>query len=562
MKIKTQAEGPGQDGAIAAQVQADVAAMTFGREPVIEAMPASQDDLTRQWNMLSERIRRGIISSPDTRQAMASLVNMRVSETLPDDAVRLAGFTDAKVAKGLGRVSRLGSFLSLPSVPDKAIAPDITYAPSLVRPESVAYSLTQDAKRAQIQNSRLSRRIGRFLGIGPKRDTGALYELTKRRYAARAPLGKGLGEAERELVALRYRYAREVKLLALMAELADEPGQPEDMGDGTVGRDLKSGVKMVLMREAADADPNILNPASWQSRRVIKDRVHAVVIGGKEYIMKERKTARHTDTAEDGHVDGVTSKEEFEAARHFAGLGIVQRDGISLHWERPVGYAEFPDGFSFCLFESEPDLARAAKINSEGLVDTLAEAIMQKPELYSEEFQRVKDAAKEIWDRDETRFLRPWKQDETRRLAKMRHGIAKAKAALGRSERPIKNDDLTFQEFAFAKAIAQQYLAKKLLKSTIAAEGYVNTDSDGDALRVISKPGEKPVLDVTLFDFERYDRAEKYSRQGTSAPIDIDTAARFDGLFVERTVEGVRSIRTAAVFALLQQAGIPLKNQA
>lgn len=167
-----------------------------------------------------------------------------------------------------------------------------------------------------------------------------------------------------------------------------------------------------------------------------------------------------------------------------------------------------------------------------------------------------------IWNMDETRFFGHYKQYEDGRLARMRHGIARARAVLRRSERPIRPNELTFEEFAFAKAIAQRYLARRLLKSTIANEGYVNTDMDGYALRVVAKPGEKPVLDVTLFDFERYDKANKWGiEQGQSDTVDIDFASRVGGLFIVSDVEGVRSIRAAAVFALLQEAGMPLKSQ-
>src|SRR5690606_17465649 len=117
-----------------------------------------------------------------------------------------------------------------------------------------------------------------------------------------------------------YRYARDVKLLGLMSELQDQPVSDLAPKDGLVTHEFKSGTKLVMTSEAYQANPSLLDPKTWEKRRQLKDRVYVVTVGGAEYIMKERKTDRHTDVKRSGHKDGLSSHQEFEVAKEFADL--------------------------------------------------------------------------------------------------------------------------------------------------------------------------------------------------------------------------------------------------
>jgi hypothetical protein len=154
--------------------------------------------------------------------------------------------------------------LALSSVPEEAISPDIQFAPGLADRE------WQINRLSHIKREHGDEAYNKYLGWLS---------------------GDGITGNERTLITLRYRQARDVKLLAFMAELIDEPGSLENIEDDLVGRTLQSGVKMVMTTEAATSDPDILNPAHWQGRQVIKDRVHAVIINGKEntYSKNERQ---------------------------------------------------------------------------------------------------------------------------------------------------------------------------------------------------------------------------------------------------------------------------------
>jgi len=169
-------------------------------------------------------------------------------------------------------------------------------------------------------------------------------------------------ELEKFLVAQKYAFARDVKLLSLAAELS-KLGQIKVVDEGIIK--LHSGV--ILKADSSAAE--MLDPNKWEKRRQIRDRVYQVRVNGKDYILKEKKTSRHVSLREEPW-ETIAVEKEYETAKKFSQQGLVTVDNVRLSWERPIGYAKFPDGFGFVLFEKEEGLLDAEEAK-ESLVQEL-----------------------------------------------------------------------------------------------------------------------------------------------------------------------------------------------
>ncbi len=479
-----------------------------------------------QWKLITESFRRGILANPDMRGVIKRYNSVPLGEGLVNNAVQEVSAVDERTARLSRFMSKtLGKVLELESVPDVLITPDIRHAPLLIRKEAQVDSLVRWGKR----------------------DSEFFDEIfeDKKRQVTENP---GITNKEKELIARRYRYARDLKLLGLSAELYDEPvGRPE-VHDGLISHELSSGTRLVMSAEAFQATPTILDPSKWEGRTQLKDRVYVVTIDGKEFIMKERKTARHMDVKKHGHKDGLTSEQEFNVASEFAKLGTIKQDDVELHWEKPLGYVEFPDGYQFCVFGSEANL-RADPPDYQ-----LREAILESKEDYLEEFAQISLRAREIFENRKD-LLRGYEIRDARNKPK--------KIAFSKSSRSYKkyikdqpkSDELTFDEFAQLKSNYISDEAKELLSQTMLDRGYTNSDMDGYAFRL--KGDRHPKLEIIGFDFEYYfkdpkmvDHITKSRRQAN----DKGDIARMLAFYFEDT----RAIGLAASYAMIEQMGFKL----
>lgn len=412
------------------------------------------DQANRPWLAVTEAARRDILADPEFRQTAAGFNSAPLGEELAGKAVREFAALDPRIARLAQTAGKtLGRKLALEPVPDSLLVPDITNAPSLVSPGFA---------KERLANTKLY-------------SPDEVYTAIRDDLAKTTAKG-GVTQAERRLAASRYRYARDIKVLGLMAELHDNPIDVPVVENDTVVHNLPSGTTIGMTPEAFLEHPTLLDPATWQNRRQLKDRVYAVIIDGQEYIMKERKTPRHTDTKRYGHIDGLTSAQEFAVAREFADLGTIKQDGSELHWERPLGYVEFPDGYQFCLFESEPDL------DTEWPTAVLEAAINEKQDAYAAEFGEIAARAQDIL-RDRKDLIPRYLLEDQPALQETTTGFS-------------------FEEFAQLKAGLTISHAKNTLTSVMQNQGYVNSDEDGFGFRI--KPGEKPMLEIMGFDFEYY----------------------------------------------------------
>src|SRR3989338_11613314 len=136
-----------------------------------------------------------------------------------------------------------------------------------------------------------------------------------------------------------------------------------------------------------------MNPTVWEKRKQIKDRVYEIQVGTSSYFLKEKKTARHTDTKKHGHKPGLTSLEEYQTARSFNEQATIHKDDISLRWEKPIATVMFPDGFQFTVFEFEEGLRDADSARH-----VLEHEIERRREMYEVEFQLLQPMVEQMKD--------------------------------------------------------------------------------------------------------------------------------------------------------------------
>lgn len=541
---------------VRAQVEADLAGVPFRRPIVDDYDPAIHDaqpgenfwvrrdrvlddeaanmardaKIDHEWLALTEAARRAIITSPEIRHRAASFTVEPLSEALPQRAVSELADSDPRTAR-LARLTgkTLGTVLGLSPVPDELLTPDLRHALPLRRKADEVDSLTRW-----------------------KSDLSEHYVDLLQETCNRVEQSPGVTQAERDLVARRYRYARDVKMLGLMAELQDQPIGSTEAKDGVVAHKLKSGTKLVMTSEAFESSPMLLDPQRWERRRQLKDRVYVVTVDGKDYIMKERKTPRHTDVKKHGHKDGLTSQQEFEAAKEFGDLGAIRQGDIELRWEKPLGYVEFPDGYQFCLFESE------LGIKSDAPRYQLAREIMDSPEEYADEFEQASVRAKQIYD--ERKDLLWGYEDRDAAVNKpKRFAISRAARRHKKAyEAQPMPDELTFEEFAQLKAKYLVDEARELLSHTMWDHDYTNSDMDGYAFRL--HKGKRPTIEIIGFDFEYYRKDPKDAeriKQNVQRYNDSGDGAKMRSYRAADT----RAIAFAASYGMIEQMGYKLPPQ-
>lgn len=446
------------------------------------------DVLKKQWEMITEALRRDILTKPEVRKTLIVFCNRPVTETLPDELIASVIHIDERIARLAERYNdSLRGYLALPAVPDEMIVPDIRNA-------------------------------------------------------------SGITSSERKRIATRYAMARDVKLLVLGADVLEQPTQVTTNEVGEVI--LPSGVQIVLGEVDASTKVDLLSPQAWEKRKQLKDRVYEIYVNGKKYLLKEKKTARHTDTLGDGHEDGLMSSEEFFTAQEFIEKASIIEGNIAVGWEKPLGFVTFPDGFQFAVFEFREGLIPYSK----ALTQT-AEAILRNRDQFDGEFQNLIDKVDAYLDSPTVLAYPDKRRKEVppsfmQRLLK-RVGLTQ--------ESPL---ELSFEEFANVKALRMLLQALSLKEKVTNQMGYSNSDWDGYAFTVHTDR-DAVVVEIVGFDFEYYTRisAEEQRRRSVVAPQISMREESKNGLYYHTWVDSdetkpVTRMERAAYFALLEQEGI------
>ena len=405
------------------------------REPVLNESSAesfSSSALDRQWTLVTEAVKRELLHSPEVRQALIQFCSAPLSENLPKDFLEAMSDVSTRVAKLAQRYdSSLVKYLELPPVPDDQMIPDIRLAKAL---KTVSETLTD---------------LQDVYG-----DDAEAVESEFQNYVHNGSFSNGITEEERALVLQRYRYARDIKLLALGAEII-EHADSYVVTDGITH--LPSGVSIALEDYQLNEHTDLLSPATWRWREQYKDRVYKVQTNTGEFILKEKKTARHSDTFKHGHGDGNTSIEEYEIAKVLHANAMSLYD-VSACWEKPVLAVTYPDGYQFVVFETEHDLIKDEHIHEE-----LAAAILERAEIYRDEYD----------------------------------GIVTLANKLGSEIKP------SFEEYATAKAFKMITHSEQLLKELFFRSGYKDYDSGLDCMFRIKAGADKHLnLETVGYDTE------------------------------------------------------------
>lgn len=415
------------------------------RVPVLDAVsggnyPVHQMD--RQWGYLTEFVRRELMSNSLLRKEIAKYSAMPVNERLPYDFLR-----DLELISlvSLERF-KISNYLALDPVPDDQISPDI-------------------------QSAHVLRETPRDFDRNPD----------------------GISVEEKTLVAQRYRFARDVKMLALQAELLENMRsvQLEENSEYF----LPSGIKIYIDKKNLGIAIELLSPAKWLKREQLKDRVYKIQVGSSQYILKEQKTARHTDTMNRGHVPGLSSLEEFHTAQYFQEHGSVESGNVRVNWEKPLASVVFPDGFQFSIFEFADRL-----IDPKSILPVLSEEIQMNKSRFLDEFEKVKKNAVNFMD--DTRLI----HFNTRRTTKIQKFLDKLR---GRKSEVL---ELSFEEFSRIKALRMETQAEALMRRVVIENSYINSDTDGYAFRINSSNNELK-LEILGFDLEYYSTIDRDRRE-------------------------------------------------
>jgi len=515
------------------------------RTPVLhiesEIHPADADG---QWRLVTEAIKRDLVTQPQVAAALSSFVATPVSETLPKQALDNIAQTDQRVARLTNRYQdKLGAVLNLPPVPDDQLVPDITYTTRLETVGDIKRKLKdfgqeegspkfEEYLRGDIE---LANKYGRF--------------------------SRGITFQERELIAQRYRFARDIKILALGAEILLQPAgsvQFDESGKVT----LPSGTQISVDTNQAAQRADMINPLLWEKRKKLKDRIHLIEVAGRRYILKEKKTARHTDTKRHGHQDGLTSGEEFATARYFRKHGLVEEGRIILNWERPIGFVTYPDGFQFTIFEYEENLIDSSFWGN--ITTNLRDQIVEHKDEFETEYNQIKTEAQkykadiEIRPEEEAYYTAMLQATTKGRFASsirsvLRRWIRRPEpTSLTRAE---MEDQLTFDQFALLKAHTLVEQAQELYDRTIYGNNYNNNDQDGTAFRFRTEKGLQ--LEAIGFDFEYFRKSDPDKAAEDLARI---TESRREGSWKFRHISNIRRIEKAAYRAMLAKDGRVPKN--
>lgn len=440
------------------------------RNPILDqesAIQYSPDQMDRQWRLLTEAIRRDILVKPEVRDIAISYIASPVDESLPQNF--LDGFsTDDRIAQLRERYrDKIGNYLALAPVPEDQIIPDVKHAESLRSPESTVEMLQA------------------LYGA----DTPAFYQRLKENVESGMFLC-GITGQEKLMLVQRYRFARDVKLLALQAEVLrfGKTIQINDRGEAV----LPSGTSISVNVEDETRRRELLNPQNWEKRRQLKDRVYEIQVGSSKYILKERKTARHTDTKKGGHISGLTSLEEFQTAQHFQDYGVQEQGNIKVNWENPVATVTFPDGFQFTVFEYQDGL-----LNENMVTPALAQKVLEHKERFEDEFATVRAMAQRFKDHPRVLVFEHGRTES---------GLKAIFRWMRLRKKPVP--ELTFEDFAKIKAFRMQRQAKSLMEEVVIRNGYTNSDLDGYAYKINPQDG-RTQLEIFGFDFEYFSKIDQ-----------------------------------------------------
>lgn len=440
----------------------------------IEKPPFARKEMKRQWLLVTEAIRQEILAEPSVRALVQGFTSEPVDETLPRKLLAALA-PHPRLTDLIHRYqNELVAYLDLSPTPDKHMQPDIRHATDITL-------------------------------------------------------------EERNRVIQRYQFARDIKLLALQAETAQLPDGIHLDHDHTAT--LPGGVSITTNLAEGHERDTLLDPNNWVKRQQIKDRVYEIQVGESSYILKEKKTNRHTDTYKTGHQETASSQEEFDIARHYQEHAIVVGD-IKANWEQPVAAVTFPDGYQFVVYEY-----------TEGLMDIhesrelLVQQILEHREQFEAEYQKINSTLNDYYNDPKVLAYESQERISGLRGALIKFGLIKEK---------VDASEFGFDDYAKLKSIHMHVEAYKLLQEQHLKSDCVDRDGD-KAFRVNTTDGQAQ-LEIFGFDFEyfyKFNQGEHNTKRTRSKARNRRTNPFVD---IHARLNNVSRIQRAAYLAILDLA--------
>lgn len=473
--------------------------------------------LDHQWNLITEALRQEMLVRGDVRKALIPFCQAPVSEKLPEKVLETLTPLDTRIAKLSSRFQKVfGRFTKLPEIPTEFIIPNVQSAlPHASLQELITQILTTDdiQNRSQIQKA---------------------MQITSKR----GDFTKGLTPEEKQMIIRRNGYARDVKLLALGAEILDQHPPLRPSVDLEIG--LPSGTKIGINPDAIEQATILIQPHMWVRRKQFHARVYEIDTGGKRYILKEKKTRTHEGTKKDGFVEGQSSSEEFRIAKSFYEKASVEEGILKVCWEKPIGYVQFPDGYQFTIFESLGGLLEEETVQPE-----LQHAILENREQFETEYSAIKQHLMKFLTDPYVVMLEKGSDSEA------------AKELLKGIGVKAKSTNFSFEDYALIKSVRLIKNAKQLIGSLPLRLNYDVDDLDGYAFR-ISRNG-KMQLEIVGFDFEYFFRiseneAMKMLENQLKYYNENESIHGINSDFISQKFP-ITAIQQAAYFALIELEG-------
>ena len=491
------------------------------REPILDHKSTKTfpfEKIDQQWLLLTETIRQEIISNPETRQKAIKYIKSQVTESLADDFLNELSLDNNRILKLKDRYQEiLGEYLKLEEIPDNQINHNITNTKTLGNPINTIETLQKVS--------------------GDESE----YHKALKRYIDSGDFTNGITAKERLMIIQRYRFARDIKLLALSAEMLEKNDNIDTKNKEIIK--LDSGTTINLNTNNDIEKENILNPQKWKKRKQIKDRVYEIEIDSFKYILKERKTSRHEDTPSNSKLKSLTSLEEFQTAKDFQENGTIEQDDIKINWEIPLASVNFPDDFQFTIFKYEDNLIEKHEADKK-----LVEQILEHREGFEEEFHIIKKMTTKF--KDDPRVIDSNFANTESKLRKILELIKITKTK--------QIPKFTFEDFARTKAMIMLEQADLLAEKVTTNNGYADIDGS-DCLYKINLISNKPQLERLGIDLEYH---HKYT------PDELDNAIeekketnnrlskqRYNGEFLDTQwydLQKITKIQKAGYFAMLE----------
>lgn len=307
------------------------------------------------WRLLSGAMLHAI----QNRRLEAGTFSSFLQEPLAEDLACRA----MQAAQGDPVIDRLTALypsvtelVTIPPVPDEQIGPSLRQSHKLVQISDIRASLFMEDPANYI-----------------------LIDASRAMATKKQEMLRGISDGEARLVQNRYRFGREVKLLALADALSQHPGlQFDENGVAT----LSDGTVIGVCSGKEEMASGLLDITTWRGRSELHDRVHHIKTTAGDFIMKEHKGGRHALTLDIPDISNADSAQEIAIASDFMSLESVQDGEVTVSWEKAIGYVRDPSGFDFAMFEYEKDL-----ISRETIKDRLSASITEHQAAYQAEFE-------------------------------------------------------------------------------------------------------------------------------------------------------------------------------